>query len=474
MHLNARAGAALAAMVAIVAAATWTPAAAHAVVPPVADIGGAPPDGDGPERPLRNNNPRCVEPGVMPASNLAAAPAPSNTLRLDEARRFATGSGVTVAVLSTGVRPQARLRVDGAGDYMAASDNGLVDCDSTGTLVAGIIGAAPSPGDGFSGVAPDSRILSIRVDSAGFSLQNNPADNDDPNLSRAAVTTRAVARAIVRAANRGARVIVVPEAVCMAADTPFRQREIGGAVAYALAAKDALVIAGAGATDRKGGSVGANDCKANPDPDPGRPDDPRGWRAVTTVATPAWFDDQVLTVGATTAEGTPLPGSMNGPWLDVAAPGAGLVSLSSRGGDGVVNALPSEKSLVPFAGPEFAAAYVAGTAALVRSRYPQMRAKDVAARIVATAHAPGRGTDNKVGRGLVDPVAALTAKVPEGDAAITPEAAEKLVVPPPPPSPDTRPRRTAAIVAGVGLVTLVVLGAVVAAMRPGRGRKGRT
>lgn len=465
---------ALAAVCACVATVGGTPAVAVAVEPPVADIGAAPPDTDGPERPLRNNNPRCVEPGVLRDSNLAAAPAPANTLRIDEAHRFSTGAGVTVAVLSTGVRPQARLRgLDGAGDNMVAADRGLLDCDSTGTLVAGIIAAQPAAGDGVVGVAPDARILSIRVDSAGFTLQNTPADDADPNAGRGAVNARSIARGIVRAANRGARVIVVPEPVCMAADDQFRQREIGGAVAYALRAKDALVVVGAGATDRQGGTVGGNDCKANPAPDPGQPDDPRGWRRVTTVATPNWFDGQVLSVGATTAEGAPLPGSLNGPWIDVAAPGAGIVSLSSRGGDGVVNGAPFERTLVPFAGPEFAAAYVAGTAALVRSRYPQLSATRAAARLVATAHAPGRGTDNTVGRGLIDPVAALTAKVPDGDAEIDPQSVARLLLPPPPPDPDVRPRNTAAVVAGAAAAAMLLIGGVVALTRPRRKRGTR-
>ncbi len=467
-----RAAAVVAVSACVVVAGGGVPAVSGAVVPPVADIGGAPPDADGPERPLRNNNPRCVEPGVLPNSNLAAAPAPATTLRIDEAHEFSTGAGVTVAVLSTGVRPQARLRgLDGAGDNVVAADRGLVDCDSTGTLVAGIVGAQPAAGDGFVGVAPDARIMSIRVDSAGFSLQNTPSDDTDPNLTRAAVNARSIARAIVRAANRGAKVIVVPEPVCMPADNQFRQREIGGAVAYALRAKDSLVVVGAGATDRQGGTVGSNDCKANPAPDPGQPDDPRGWRRVTTVATPNWFDGQVLSVGATTAEGTPLPGSLNGPWLDVAAPGSGIVSLSSKGGDGVVNGAPHERTLVPFAGPEFAAAYAAGAAALVRSRYPKLSATEVAARLVATAHAPARGTDNTVGRGLIDPVAALTAKVPDINADIDPQSVEKLLVPPPPPEPDTRPRRTAAIVAGAGVVALLLIGGAVALLRPGRKRR---
>ncbi|RDB46625.1 hypothetical protein DVB87_17395 [Tsukamurella tyrosinosolvens] len=76
-----------------------------------------------------------------------------------------------------------------------------------------------------------------------------------------------------------------------------------------------------------------------------------------------------------------------------------------------------------------------------------------------------------MGRGLIDPVAALTAKVPDIDADIDPQSVEKLLVPPPPPDPDTRPRRTAAIVAGAGAVVLVVIGGVVALTRPGRKRR---
>lgn len=453
-----------AAAIAVLVAATASPAGA--VTPPDASIGAAPPDSVGPERPVRKNNPRCVEGGTLPASNLTAPPQAASTLQLDRAHEFSTGSGVTVAVISTGVRPQPRLAgVLPGGDYVVESENGLVDCDAVGTLVAGIIGAKSSPADGFVGVAPDSRILSLRVESSNYQPQAVDADNDNPNTTRQALTLRAVARAIVRAANHGAKVIVVPAAICIATNKQMDQRSLGGALAFA-ASKDAVVVAGAGAVGREGGS-GAG-CKNNPDADPAKPIDRRGWDRVDTISAPGWFDPLVLTVGAVSGEGTPLANSMIGPWIDVAAPGSGLVSLSPNRGDSVINGVQTDQGLQPFAGPEFAAAYVAGAVALVRSRWPQLNAQQAAARVIATAHSPAGGVDNQVGNGLIDPVAALTASIPAVNAEVTPDSVAALIVPPPPPQPDTKPRIVAAAGIGGAIVVMLLIGGTLAL----RGRQG--
>ena len=64
-------------------------------------------------------------------------------------------------------------------------------------------------------------------------------------------------------------------------------------------------------------------------------------------------------------------------------------------------------------GTSFAAPLVTATAALVRSRYPQMPAGEVVNRLLATARDLGpTGRDDRFGYGVVDPVAALTAQVP--------------------------------------------------------------
>jgi membrane-anchored mycosin MYCP len=187
------------------------------------------------------------------------------------------------------------------------------------------------------------------------------------------------------------------------------------------------------------------------------------------VSTPSWFDDLVLSVGFVSPEGTRAENSMAGPWVDVAAPGSGIVSLSSTG-DGVINGVPgNEGGLVPIAGTSFAAAYVSGVAALLRSRFPQMTARQVATRLITTAHAPARGVDNVVGRGIIDPVAALTYEVPiDGAPAVTVAAAE-LSLPQPPPAPDSAPKWTSAI--AVGVISVVTLAVAVVVTATGSRRR---
>ena len=72
-----------------------------------------------------------------------ALPAPGFTmLNVSKAWQYSTGNGVTVAVIDTGVNPSPRLPVVPGGDYIMGGD-GLMDCDSHGTIVASLISAAP-------------------------------------------------------------------------------------------------------------------------------------------------------------------------------------------------------------------------------------------------------------------------------------------------------------------------------------------
>lgn len=83
------------------------------------------------------------------------------------------GAGVTVAVVDTGVNPSVRLpHLCGEGDYVDGGD-GLTDCDTHGTVIASIIGAAPAEGDALVGVALDAELLSIRQ-SSGMCMPANP------------------------------------------------------------------------------------------------------------------------------------------------------------------------------------------------------------------------------------------------------------------------------------------------------------
>lgn len=95
--------------------------------------------------------------------------------------------------------------------------------------------------------------------------------------------------------------------------------------------------------------------------------------AVTTVVTPSWFHDYVLTVGAVDANGQPLSKmSIAGPWVSISAPGTDVVGLARD--DGLINAIdgPDNSLLVP-AGTSFSAAIVSGVAALVRAKFPNCR-----------------------------------------------------------------------------------------------------
>ena len=134
-----------------------------------------------------------------------------------------------------------------------------------------------------------------------------------------------------------------------------------------------------------------------------------------TIVSPAWFSDYVLSVGAVTPEGVPMPDSINGPWVGVAGPGSRIMGLASSNG-AAVNASPGNDPGTGEGiwGTSFSAAYVSGIAALVRAKFPDLTAHQVIRRIKESAHNPAHGVDNQVGYGVVDPVAALTYDIPAG------------------------------------------------------------
>ena len=186
----------------------------------------------------------CSVSGVIPGSDPDAPTASQATLNLPGAWQFSRGDGQLVAVIDTGVRPGPRLpNVEAGGDFVESTD-GLTDCDGHGTLVAGIIAGQPGD-DGFAGVAPGARLLSIRVTSAKFSPRTS---GGDPLVARASVDVAALGRAIVHAADLGARVINISAITCLPADRPIDQAALGAAIRYAAVDKDAVIVAAAGNT----------------------------------------------------------------------------------------------------------------------------------------------------------------------------------------------------------------------------------
>ncbi|MEV0945856.1 type VII secretion-associated serine protease mycosin [Rhodococcus sp. NPDC049939] len=362
------------------------------------------------------------------------------------------GAGQIVAVIDTGVAPHPRLPdlIDG-GD-LVANETGTTDCDAHGTLVAGLIGAKQVPGSGFSGGAPDSQILTIRQTSSAYSPKGRIDEVDNAGNSVGGYgNVVTMAAAIRRAADRGATVINISEVACKTAAEGIGSgdRYLGSAVKYAVTVKDAVVVAAAGNLDPSG-------CKIqNPPVDPLRPDADL-WDSVSTIATPAWYDDYVLTVGSVDPNGSPSSFSLAGPWVDVAAPGTGITSLHPTT-DALTNTTYSAQGTAQAVdGTSFAAPYVSATAALVRSRFPHLSAQQVMARIEATAHAPAEGWNPLVGHGIINPLAAVTANVPlEGVALQEPRSVEIDALPPTIP-PDNRPRDVALATAGTLSALLVV------------------
>ncbi len=316
---------------------------------------------------------------------------------------------------------------------------------------------APTPAgapDGVVGVAPHATIISIRQSSRAFEPVNPSSAGPNSDEKVKAGTLDSVARAVVHAANMGAKVINISVTACLPAAAPGDQRVLGAALWYAATVKDAVIVAAAGNDGEAG-------CGNNPMYDPLDPSDPRDWHQVTVVSSPSWFSDYVLSVGAVDAYGAALDKSMSGPWVGVAAPGTHIMGLSPQGG-GPVNAYPpsrpGEKNM-PFWGTSFSAAYVSGVAALVRAKFPELTAYQVINRIVQSAHNPPAGVDNKLGYGLVDPVAALTFNIPSGDR-MAPGAQSRVITPAaPPPPPDHRARNIA-----IGFVGAVATGVLAMAI----------
>ncbi|WP_237748254.1 type VII secretion-associated serine protease mycosin [Nocardia brasiliensis] len=425
---------------------------AHADRPPPVDPGALPP-GDPARPPDKTEHPAnspCAS--TQQGGEGPAAPTPQLSLDLDRAWKFSQGEGQLIAVIDTGVVRHPRLPdLEAGGDYVADPGDGVSeDCDGHGTVVAGIIGAKPVDGQGFRGVAPEARILSIRQTSKFYDTQGR-VDKKPEDPAEGYGNINALASAIRRAADRRASVINISLVSCVLSGQPFADAAVGAAVRYATLEMNSVVVAAAGNTD--------GNCKpGNPDIiNPLHPEsDP--WKNVTTNVTPARYDDYVLSVGSIDKNGAPSKFTVPGPWVGVAAPGEDIVSLDARG-TGTITGIYDKQQMVPLKGTSFAAPYVSGVVALVRARFPELSAVDVIKRIQATAHSPAEGWNPYIGYGAIDPVAALTAEATKPLPPKKPAAAKQvqLAVPAPPPPPDHRARNVALIGSG-SVAVLLILG----------------
>ena len=364
---------------------------AYAISPPPIDDKWLPePAPPAPSQPTVQRE-MCAVPSGVPGLGRADTSTQLAGLDLPRVWQLTRGAGQRVAVIDTGVSPHRQLRkVVAGGDYVFRGD-GTQDCDGHGTAVAGIIAATPDPDhDSFSGVAPEATVISIRQSSVKFGPSTDPSNTGFGDVGT-------MAKAVRTAADLGASVINISAVACVPADSVLNDRALGAALAYAVDVKNVVVVAAAGNTG------GTGQCPAQ---------SPQSrWDTITVAVSPAWYDDYVLTVGSVNTEGAPSAFTLAGPWVDVGAPGEAVTSLSLTG-DGIVNSLDGQGNSARLSGTSYAAPVVSGIAALIRSRFPTLTARQVMQRIETTAHHPASGWDPIVGNGLVDALAAVSTDAP--------------------------------------------------------------
>lgn len=353
-----------------------------------------------------------------PAAQGAAAPSSvpwsQRALSFSSVWNLTRGAGVTVAVIDSGVdaNPQFGDRVT-VGPDLAGEDFGIppdADCAGHGTSVAGIIAAAPMTGVSFTGVAPRAAILSIKV--VNFAGEDIPDD--------------LTAAAIRDAVGLGANVINLSLA------TTKNTAALRSAVEFALA-HNVVVVAAAG-NDDSGGAHGPFYPAAYPG---------------------------VLSVGAVGPDGSLAAFSDTRTPVTVTAPG---VNVTSAFPGAFPDAYTQDDN-----GTSFAAPFVSGVAALVRARYPNLTAAQVVHRIKETADgAAGPGTGN----GMVNPVQAVTAVLPEDGAGAAPPGPAHVPVSRAA-APDTRARAAAMAVAAGALGVAAAVIAAAALIQASRRRPHR-
>lgn len=292
-------------------------------------------------------------------------------LPFEAAHRRSTGAGVTVAVLDAAIaagHPDLAGRLTAGRDaiderpFDPADPARAVGDGDHGTNVAGIIAAGVGNGIGIHGAAPGVRVMPVRVIEASGGLSSD------------------VAEGIIWATDNGAGVINISLSATTESDA------VSAAISYA-ADRGAVVVASAGNMADQG----------NP------------------VIHPAAHPD-TLAVGALQRDGTVWPLSSRGDFVDVVAPGVGILSLGGTPG-----------SYVFMTGTSQAAPHASALVALIRSLYGDLGEAQVRGVIASSATDVGvRGRDPASGSGLIAPLRALRAAAPRPVAAPVDLSVERL------------------------------------------------
>ncbi|GHC11490.1 type VII secretion-associated serine protease mycosin [Streptomyces albogriseolus] len=287
-----------------------------------------------------------------------------DALHTDQVWPTTRGAGVTVAVLDTGVEAD---HPDLDGNVLEGKDLvgfGAREGDEAwarhGTAMAGIIaghGHGPGNGDGVLGVAPEARILPVRV----------ILEDKDPARAKARSTRgNALAEGIRWAADHGADVINLSLGDDSASAHPEQGED--EAIQYALR-KGVVVVASAGNGGEKG----------------------------DRISYPAAYPG-VIAATAVDRYGTRAPFSTRRWYATVSAPGVDVIIAD-----------PDHKYYEGW-GTSAAAAFVSGAVALVKAAHPDLTPAQIKRLLEDTArNAPAAGRDDSRGFGFIDPAAAIEA-----------------------------------------------------------------
>ncbi|QPK79586.1 S8 family serine peptidase [Corynebacterium lizhenjunii] len=358
-------------------------------------------------------------------------PGPQPTAQQREYRQrlhsLATGAGVRVAVIDTGIARHPQLpRLEGEVDLVAPDNpDPFFDCDLHGTVVAGIIAGQEV------GIAPGVTLISIRQSSAHY-RQRQPAADSATDTGAAPAGTgslASLAEAINAAVDAHADIISISVVSCLSPAVAARldTAELDAALNRAEDS-NAVVVAASGNLGSGPGS-----CQED------------------SVAYPATHP-HVLSVSAVEdvrdRAGYALPGQLS-------APGTVPVALSPTGGwahgKSADSLAAAEGATQPFTGTSFAAPHVTGTVALLREAHPQATAAQVRD-FVRRAAEPGLG--------YLDPLTVLA------DASLTPPSHPSPPVHTPAPIVPAQahkppaPARLGWLLAGLaGLCAVAIIGA---------------
>lgn len=234
---------------------------------------------------------------------------------------YATGKGIKIAIIDTGID---KTHIDLNENIDSLSYDAESNTPSSnyynphGTRCAGIIAAIQNNGKMITGIAPDATLMDISF---------YPANNYRTSFESI------IANAIEWACDNGADIISCSWETTVSSAV---REAINYALVYGRNGKGTIIV-----------TVTGNDGTNN-------------------IPFPGNFRPEIITVGAITRQGERWENSSYGNAIDVVAPGDSILTLN-----------PGSTTLFRASGTSFAAPHVAGLAALILERNPNLTGQQV-------------------------------------------------------------------------------------------------